>query len=178
MLSDDRIIRHVLAGRTDEFRELIVRHQAMVFRVCRRILHRHEDAEDAAQETFVKAFGSLSNYAERGRFPQWLRTIAINTSLKRLPRELPTELTDLADTVTSSTEVEVLRRMDCQEVWRAIDDLPATYRTALVLRYGEELSYKEIGEALGESVNVIQVRLHRAKKALANALAGVMTSEV
>ena len=126
----------------------------------------------------MKAFASLRGYSERGKFPQWLRTIAINTCLKGLPREVPTEIVDAMGGAEDSPEAEVLRRIDCREVWRAVESLPPAYRAVLVLRYAEEFSYKEIADALGESVGVIQVRLHRAKKALANVLAGVMTSEV
>ncbi len=168
----------MLDGGAEEFRELVVRHQAAVFRLSLRILGRREDAEDAAQEAFIKAYSNLASYRERGKFAQWLRTIAINTCLNRLPREVPVDLPESIEDGAISPEAEALRRIDCEEVWRAVGSLSPAYRAVLALRYAEDMSYKEIAEALGEPTSTIQVRLHRAKKALASVIAGSVTNEV
>ena len=178
MASDEQLIRRVLKGHTQEYRELMVRHQDSVFRLACRVLGRREDAEDVVQEAFVRAFSHLADCRQRDRFWPWIRRITLNICLKRIPREYPCEtIDDLADAAgapVSPVEAEVLRQVEIGLLRRAVAELPPTHRTVLALRYEESLSYKEIAELIGESVDVVRVRLHRAKKTLAKRLAVMM----
>jgi RNA polymerase sigma-70 factor (ECF subfamily) len=168
----------VLKGHTEEYRELMVRHQDSVFRLACRILGRREDAEDVVQEAFVKAYSHLADCRQGDRFWPWIRRIALNICLRRMPREYPCKtIDDLADSSSgpaSPVEAEVLQRADTSHVRKAVAELPPAHRTVLVLRYEESLSYKEIAELIGESVDVVRIRLHRAKKTLAGRLAVMM----
>lgn len=181
MISDEQIIERVLKGHTQDYRELMQRHQAAVFRLAYRILGRREEAEDAAQETFVKAYRKLNTCRERRKFWRWLRRIALNICLGKLSRGRPSdnvnELPDADCLPHGSVESEVLMRAQMEDIRRAIAGLPDAYRTTVILRYQEELSYKEIAELLGETLTAIQVRLHRARKMLAARLE-VMTDEM
>ncbi len=182
MLSDEHIIRRVRKGNTGGFRELMRLYEKQVFRLAYRILERREEAEDAAQEAFLLAYRNLDSYVEKGLFWPWLRRITVNCCLKRLPREIPSdEVCNLIDrSVLPGDPVEetVLARLALDEVRSAIAELPDSYRVAIVLRYEEGLSYKGIADTLGESVGVVQVRLHRARKMLTERLARSVQNEV
>ena len=182
MLSDEQIIARALKGSAKDFRELMRRHQNAVYRLAYRILKRREDAEDVVQETFLRVHQNLAAYAERGKFWPWARRIAMNICLKRLPSEVPVEevgdLLESAQAPEDPVETEVLRRIEAGAVGKAIAGLPATYRAVVVLRYEEDLSYKEIAELVSESVSAVETRLHRAKRMLAERLAVVINDEL
>jgi len=175
LFSDEQVIGRVLKGHTEEYRELMRRHQDSVFRLACRILGRREDAEDVVQEAFVKAYASLAGCRERAKFWPWLRRIALNICLKRIPREFPCDTTeDLIDAACAQgnpVEAEALKRADISSLRKAVAALPAAYRTVLVLRYEEDLAYSEIAELIGATNDVVRMRLHRAKKMLAERLA-------
>ncbi|MCX6375074.1 MAG: sigma-70 family RNA polymerase sigma factor, partial [Armatimonadetes bacterium] len=148
MLSDEQIIRRVLRGHVEEFRELMRRHQNAVFRLAYRIVGRREEAEDVVQEVFLRVYQNLGGYEGRDRFWPWVRRITLNTALRRIPREIPTDEVDEIGTCEDLVQAEVLRRLDTANVRRAIEWLPAAYRTAIILRYMEDLSYREIADLL------------------------------
>lgn len=181
MISDERIIGRVLKGDREEYRELIRRHQNSVFYLAYRILGRREEAEDVVQETYICAFSNLAKCRDRNKFSAWIKRIAINICLKRLPRELPCitvdEMLESASDLDNSVETEVLRQVEINDVRDIVSDLSVEFRTVIVLRYDENLSYNEIAKLIGESVDVVRVRLYRAKKILAVRLA-VVKSEV
>ncbi len=182
MHPDERIIRLVLKGRTDAFRDLMRRHQSAVFRLAYRILGRREDAEDAVQETFLRVYQSLNGYKEKGKFWPWVRRVAVNVCLKKLPSELPSEgveeLQDLERGLARPVEAEVLQQIELERVRKAIVGLPALYRTTFVLRYEEDLSYKEIADILEVPLTTVETRLHRAKRMLAERLTSEVQDEV
>ena len=166
-MSDNNVIRRVRGGQVQEFRVLVERHQKAVFLLAFRILGRREDAEDAAQDAFVRAYQSLHTYSDSGKFWPWIRRITVNCCIKKLPREFPSdELERTADAEQCSVEADVLRKCELQELRKAIAGLPAAYRTATVLRYQEDLSIRETAELLDEPAGTIRVRLHRALKML------------
>lgn len=159
----------VTSGKAEMFGELVARYQMPVFRLAVSILANRADAEDAAQEVFIRAYKSLSGYAETGRFWGWLRKITVNVCLKKARSVIPMPLDEIGevpgcagdevcDSVICSAESEELKQM--------IYQLPPPYRSVIVLKYLEDMSYAEIAEALGESISNIQVRIHRAKKML------------
>lgn len=171
MLADEKIIKRILQGRKEAFRELMLRYQDRVFKLAYGFLGRRDDAEDVVQETFVRVYRSLASYSERGAFWPWVRRIAVNCCLNHISSTRPVEKLD-ESTVPSGEEVdpvgaEVFRRMAIEDVLRAMDGLPDAYRVALALRYIEELSCREIADLTGEPVETVQVRLCRARKALA-----------
>lgn len=178
MLSDEDIIARVLEGRPQRYGELVRKYQDAAFRIAYRITGRREDAEDAVQDTFLRAYGKLGSCRDRSRFWPWVRRIAVNVCLAKMSRETPCEyveeMRDASSPLGKPVEAEVVGRAAAREVRRAIAGLPKDYRLAIVLRYQEELSYKEIAEALGESFSTVRIRLHRAKKMLAERLAVLM----
>lgn len=117
------------------------------------------------QEAFVKAYSNLAGCRERDRFGGWVRRIAVNICLKRIPREVPCstvdEMVEAASERGNPVEAEVLRQVDIdiEEVREAVLSMPIVYRTVLVLRYEEDLPYNEIAGLIDESADVVRVRL-------------------
>jgi RNA polymerase sigma-70 factor, ECF subfamily len=160
-----------------EFRTLIERHEAAVFNLAYRMLGRREEAEDAAQDAFVKVFRSLNAYSDQMPFWPWLRRIVVNACIDKQPREYSSDdvetTIDLEEPFVDSVEMEVLRKCEIERIDETIAGLPGTYRTVVVLRYREDLSFEEIAEAMGQTPGAARVRLHRAMKMLSERLAVV-----
>ena len=173
MRSDSEIIARVRFGKTQDYRKLVERYQASVHLLAYRMLGRREDAEDAAQDTFIRAYRSLASYNDEADVWPWLRRIAINCCLKLLPRDFPVD--DVEEMVrlepfADSVETEVFRKCTKESVLKVVAGLPESYRTAVALRYLEDLSTSEIAEILNEPAGTVRVRLHRALRMLSERL--------
>jgi RNA polymerase sigma-70 factor (ECF subfamily) len=172
-----------LRAKDDEAFAILVRaHAGRLLRVARRFLNREEDARDAVQDAFVAAFRSIGNFKAGSTLATWLHRIVVNSALMRLrtmrrhPEEeiedlLPRFLADGHQVQPSvdwapSAEEMVARAEAREHVRRAIDQLPETHRTVLIMRDIEEMSTDEVAEALGITANAVKVRLHRARQAL------------
>lgn len=169
---DFEIVARVRNGETDAFEELVRKHGRRVYRSLLGILGSPEEAEDALQDAFLKAFQHLSNFEGRSRFSTWLVRIAINTGLQRTrSRKIvdsldeeneefrPRNIQAWTDTPEESYSREELRRLVEREVMK----LPVKYRVALLLRDLEELSTEEAAAALGLSVPGLKARVLRGR---------------
>src|SRR5205823_954224 len=168
-LSDDQIVERVLAGDIGLFELLVRRHDQRVYRAARAIVRNEADAEDITQETYLHAFQHLSQFEHRAKFSTWLLRIAIHAALARHRGNARFE--DLDEIVESevpradprSSPEQLAARGEAREVvQRAIDELPATLRTVLMLREIEGMSTTEAAEILDISEDNLKVRLHRA----------------
>jgi RNA polymerase sigma-70 factor, ECF subfamily len=170
--SDSELITRVQDGRTQDYQALVERYQSSVYALAYRMLGRREEAEDATQDTFIRAYRSLDSHVAGAEFWPWLRRIAINCCLRKLPREFPVEEVEDAtqDPFVDSVEALVFRKCQTELVRKVISGLPENYRIPLILRYQEDLSFAEIAQMLDESAGTIRVRLHRALKMLADRL--------
>ena len=150
---------------------LVRRYERGVFGVCLRMLGRREDAEDAAQEVFLRLFRHLDQWDRARPLKPWLMTIAANrcrTALDRRRRKgalLPGDL-DPADGGTPPRDADL-----AEELQLAVDALRDDHRVAFVLFHHEELSLREVAEALGRPDGTIKTWLHRARKQLTEHLA-------
>ncbi len=167
---------------TVNFDQLVAEHQDDVFRLCYRFLSDREDARDAAQEVFVKAYESMHQFDGGARISTWLYRIAVNhclnvirsrkrrwwlmpfTAVKNEQLEL---LTDLQNT----PEHEWRRVEQARAVQTALKNLNEQQHSVVILHRFEGLSYREIAEVLNISIASVESRLHRAKKRLALVLA-------
>ena len=172
-LTDDEIVKRVLAGDSGLFELLIRRHDQRVYRAARAIVRNETDADDIVQETYLRAFQHLSQFEARAKFSTWLLRIAIHEALARYRENARFEDLDEisesekahADPCSSPEQIAV--RGEIREmVQRAIDELPPTLRTVLMLRQIEGMSISEAAEVLEISEDNLNVRLHRAKAAL------------
>lgn len=171
-----RVIREVLAGRTDRFEELVLAHQKGIYNLCLRMLGNEQDALDASQEAFFRAYRRLASFRGGSRFSVWLYRLASNVCLDMLRKrpsapELPLENDDgdalpLPDT-RPTPQAELEKKELRQAVYRALESLPPEFRQAVVLRDVNGLSYDEIGRVMKLEPGTVKSRIFRARKKLA-----------
>jgi RNA polymerase sigma-70 factor (ECF subfamily) len=173
---DERLAARAANGDRAAFETLVARHRQAVYRLCWSATGNPADADDAAQETFVRLFRSLSSYDASRPFAPWLRRIAWNTSLSLrrdgqagVPRVSEEEVPEIADP-SPGPEEAAQRRQESERVEGALAGLPPELRAVLVLRAVEGLSYAEIAESTGVPAGTVMSRLSRARTRLAGLL--------
>jgi len=183
--SDIDIIQQVLKGDRSFFSLLVERHKSMVFAVCFRILNNQEDAEEIAQDVFVKAFQKLGSFRGDATFKTWIYRIAFTTAIsrKRMKQaytsdidsvKLPHEHIELAKNGLSE-----LNHNDRQKFLQiALEKLKEEDRLLLTFYYFEEQTTEEIADITGLSVSNVKVRLHRSRKKLYEVLYRILNSEL
>jgi RNA polymerase sigma-70 factor (ECF subfamily) len=178
----EALLSRLRSGEDAAFEELVRTYTSRLLAVARRMLGNPEEAKDVVQETFLAAFQSLDRFRGEASLSTWLSRIAVNQCLMKLrsrrrkPEQsieelLPAFLPDGHQVRESALwEVSVANEVERNEVFghvrKAIDRLPESYRTVLLLRDIEELSTEEVAGILGVTTNTIKVRLHRARQAL------------
>jgi len=177
MHEDVTLVRRTLAGDQQAFASLVDKYKDSVFNVSYRMLGNPSEAEDVAQETFVRAYTQLHTYKDTHRFSTWLLSIASHLSIDQLRRRrflaLPLEnvpfLEWIAD-VGVGPEEAALAVEASDEMQKVLSVLPAKYRAVLVLRYWHDLSYEEIAQALHLTPPLVKARLHRARELVARTM--------
>jgi RNA polymerase sigma-70 factor, ECF subfamily len=181
--TEAQVIAAILAGNTHLFHDLIRPYERTVFSMAMALLRNPQEAEDVAQETFLRALRNLHAYRAEARFSTWLVSIALNETRSRLRRHRTFESLDEPgnDTGRIAPELlrdwrevpsEVLERLEVRKLLQeAVTELPIIYREVFLLREVEELSINESAQALGISVASVKVRLHRARIMLQKRLA-------
>lgn len=164
VITDASLVRDTLAGDATAFGALLDRHARMCLRYATRMLGNREDAEDAAQEAFVRAYGALHRYDGRVAFRTWLMTILINrcrTALGARAKREERVLTD-ADvaTIAAPSSDDDLAMRDAIE--RALDRLDPVQREAFLLKHVEQLNYEEMSQVTGVGVSALKMRVQRA----------------
>lgn len=169
-------------GNDEAFTRLVEHYQTPVFNLCYRMLGEPEAADDAAQESFLRAYQNLSRYDRQRPFATWLLSIAAHYCIDRLrrrrfvifsldaEREDDDRPTELPDKNAADPEQEAIRRQEQEGIQTALRGLDATDRAAIVLRYWYDFSEVEIAENLNLTVSAVKSRLHRARKAVARLL--------
>lgn len=175
--SDDSCVLRALAGDDNAFVTLVERYKRAVYSLAYRLLSNATDAEDAAQETFVRAYTRLNTYQPGSRFGSWLLSITSHWCIDFLRRRRAVSLDELevrpvAESPNEHPEMLAMQSERRDEVQRWLSNLPAPYRSVLVLRYWHDLSYSEISESTGLPVSTIRMRLFRARQLLAKERAG------
>jgi RNA polymerase sigma-70 factor (ECF subfamily) len=166
-----RWIDAAIQGDHVAFAQLVERYKAPVHSLAYRMLHNASDAEDAAQEIFVRAYTKLATFDRTRKFSTWLLSIASNYCIDVLRRRRATvvDLDEVAFAVPSNEagpERSALDREQRQTIARAVAQLPETYRLVTILRYYHDLSYEEIEQVTGLSEATIKTRLFRARRQL------------
>jgi len=177
MIEDTALVRRTLSGDQEAFTALVEKYKDPVFNVAYRMLGNPTEAEDVAQEAFVRAYTQLHTYKDTHRFSTWLLSIASHLSIDQLRRRrflaLPLEnvpfLEWIAD-VGPSPEQSALRRETADDMQRILDTLPMKYRAVLLLRYWHDFSYEEIAQALDLTPALVKARLHRARELVARTM--------
>jgi RNA polymerase sigma-70 factor (ECF subfamily) len=172
---DVAAVSRVLRGDNEAYRVLVEAYEPLVRRLAMKYLARSEDAEDAVQEIFVKAYRSLSSFRLDRRFLPWLYSVALNhlkTVYGKTRRihdyETHHEVEPSGDMGAGSEDPAriVAQRAAAEEIRRAVHRLPESLRDVVVLYYLQEASVEDVQEALGLGRENVKSRLHRARKEL------------
>lgn len=185
-LADEQtLVQQAKRGDGAAFGELVRLHQSAVFNVAYRLLGRRRDAEDAAQEAFLRAFRALDTFEAERPFAPWAKRIAANVALNWLeservkPAVLEADLQETADSRTDldewahtgeTPEQTVMAQEQEQHIRREILRLPPRYRVVIELRHFQELSYEEVAAAVKRPLSDVKSDLFRARKILAERL--------
>ena len=185
-MTQTRLVEDIKNGDEKAFRQLISDHQDMVINTCYGMLQNREDAEDVAQEVFVKVYESIGSFRNESKLSTWIYRIAVNLSLNTIRKNrfknLWTKLEEaFSDTASNGVQKEnghefrPHRKMESNEgitlIRKAIKNLPKNQHIALTLHKYEEKSYKEIAEIMETSVSSVESLIFRAKKNLRKKLA-------
>jgi RNA polymerase sigma-70 factor (ECF subfamily) len=184
---DIRLMGLASSGDMAAFEQIVERHQRLVVGTVGRMLGTNSDAEDIAQQVFVRVWKNLKRYEPRAKFTTWLLKITRNLVFNELRRrsrhpavplqsETDEEERPLKDENAVSPDATLLEHELQEAVDAAIAQLPETQRMAVILRRYEELSYEEIAEALDQSVSAVKSLLFRARTELRESLKRYLSS--
>ena len=166
---DAQLVKKTLQGNTQAFGRLVHTHSKRAYSIAYSVLSDFQAAQDVTQEAFVRAHTKISALKSPEKFGTWVDTITRNLARKALQRRRRDQvsLTDFSDPASHPVTEDKRETPMLQE---ALNSLPGTYREPLVMRYMGGVSYEGIAEILGTSRNTAEVRVHRAKKMLKEAL--------
>lgn len=178
-MNETTIIKRILAGEKELFEILVRRNNQRLYRVIRSYIKDESEIEDVMQDSFIKAYTKLHQFKLAASFSTWLIRIGINESLAKLKKKDKTY--HLSEQLDGFKDSPFLKVSDCKQLnpqdrmiqheakqllESVIDDLALKYRTIYILKEVEEMSLKEIADALSLTVGNVKVRLHRAKMML------------
>lgn len=166
-LEDTALVAQAQDGDRKAFSELVLRHQKAVYRVCYRLLDNPEDAEDAAQDAFLRAYDRLHTFESRSSFKTWMTRLAVNVSLNQRGRRKGFDpLFDGHKSNEPGPESEAVRAETVSEVREALKLLPENHRTAVTLHDLEGMEYREIADALEIPEGTVKGWVHRGRMRL------------
>jgi RNA polymerase sigma-70 factor (ECF subfamily) len=174
-LSDSEAIQAIRAGDREAYKAIVERYMKRAYGIALTFVRNTQDALDVSQMAFIKAYKNLKRFdAERPFFP-WFYRILRNICLDHLKRASRRREIPLEDAGVLKTEAEdyEMKRM----LWQAIEDLPLEQREAIVLRYFEGMSYKEVAETLEIPIGTVMSSLHYAKRKMKKAIGGFLGEE-
>jgi RNA polymerase sigma-70 factor (ECF subfamily) len=174
LATDEIIVERALTGDADAFGELVRRWERRIFALAYGMLGREEDARDATQETFLAAFRNLRGFRGEAKVSSWLHRIAVNQCISRQRRSKVRSESALEDehensfaTPLNGSPARVAEgRQETLAVRRAINSLPIELRQVVVMKEFEELTFREIAEALDLPLSTVKSRLYTAMKQL------------
>ncbi|HYG03757.1 MAG TPA: sigma-70 family RNA polymerase sigma factor [Chryseosolibacter sp.] len=175
---DYLIIDRILGGETDAYAILVNRYKRYVYAITLKIIMADGEAEEAAQDAFLKAFNALKNFNRESKFSTWLYRIAFNTavSYQRRAKRRETDIEGLH--ITSDSGESGLEKEDKMKfIHKAMERMSESDRSVLSLFYLQEFSLDEIAEITQTPANTIKVRIHRARVRLADELKRILKTE-
>ncbi|MEK4563366.1 RNA polymerase sigma factor SigW [Alkalihalobacillus sp. FSL R5-0424] len=174
-----KLIIEVKKGDTESFSELVELFKDKVYQVAYRMVGHPQEAQDVAQEAFLRAYTNLDKFDMDRKFSTWLFRIATNVAIDRLRKKKPdfyledkvkgTEGLTYESQLAADQELpeDQVVNLEMQEwIQSEINQLPLKYRSAVILKYMEDLSLKEISEILDMPISTVKTRIHRGREAL------------
>jgi len=185
MDSDQIYIDKVLSGDTNAFAYLINKYKDMAYTLAIKVVKSHEDAEEVAQDSFLKAYEKLNTFKGNAKFSTWLYTIVYRNSITKI-RKKKVATSDIDDYVVGNhsggddfPEIEAMKNEEQQKYVReAIDKLPEKDAVLVTLFYMNDDSVEEIEQITGLSESNVKVKLFRARKKLNQELSGLLKEEL
>ena len=178
--TDMEIIESCLNNNPDDFEELVNRYKNLVYSIILRQTKNNEDANDLAQDVFLKAYKSLASYTPAFKFSTWIMRITSNhiidqhrkKKLETVSYEAYTEESGVGVAgASASPETAYLKKEETSRIGRILADLPEMYKVPVVLYHQEGLSYQEISDKIGEPISKVKNRIFRGRKMLKSLLA-------
>jgi RNA polymerase sigma-70 factor (ECF subfamily) len=168
---DEAVFRLAQRGDRRAFSVLVERFGRRAYAVALRLLGRREDAEDAVQQAFLRAYEYRASYDARRQFSTWFYRILVNACVDELRRRRPTQPVEASELPAAGTPEHTALDRERQRCLRAaLAEVPTEARIVLTLYYGDGKSYRQIGEIRGVSVNTVKTHLRRGRLALQRAL--------
>ena len=180
---DLHLIDRILRGETPAYRDLVSRHKDYAFTIALRILGNREDAEEAAQDAFVRTFKALAGFNREAKFTTWFYRVAMNAALNiQQKKKLMTEniddvRTDATGFQGSDAPDNLKRKEQKYYINLAMKQLSPDDVTMIGLFYLKEQSLEEIADIVGIETNTVKVKLHRARKRLADVMQELLKGE-
>ena len=175
------VIEKIKGGDYNACNYIVDKYKTFVFNICIRIVRNREDAEEVAQDSFIKAFKSIDSFKYESKFSTWLYRIAFNNAVSKtrskkfFNADLDDNVFDSVNHTSVSEGLDRLNRIDRKKVLRgAMNHLNEEERLLISLYYFEENSITEVADITGLEGNYIKVKVHRARKKLYNSLSQVM----
>lgn len=180
-MSDQELIKNILSGDPVAMRELVIKYQDLVVNTCFQVLHNKEDAEDIAQEVFLKAYQSLATLRHVECLSFWLYRISLNKSInhfnqnrifrKIMRLDIPSDRVNCELFLTKNGKHDIVPGQQeesekLEVIQRYLDKLPSKQKKAFILHHYECLSYNDIGQILNTSISSVESLLFRAKATL------------
>lgn len=172
-------IKAIQKGDQNAYAEIVELYKDKIYRLCYRMLGNRHEAEDAAQEAFIRAYINIDTYNPSMNFSSWLYRIATNLSIDKLRKKKPDVYLDGEISGTEGLTMysqlpskeaspeDTVESLELQEtVQKAIEQLPEKYRSVIVLKYIDDLSLQEISDILDLPIGTVKTRIHRGREAL------------
>lgn len=183
--TDLEVIQSVLRGDKDAFAVLVERHAEAVYKFAYRYLRNGGDAEDVAQEAFVRAWKNVKKFDETKNFKTWLFAITKNAALDLIKKKKPLLFSQIAEEdeqldaffapfapAPELPDAVFSRKMVKADIARSLAALPPGYRTVLAMRYNDHLKFREIAETLGEPIDTVKSKHRRGLALLRKVVTG------
>lgn len=182
---DQIYIDKVLQGDTNAFAYLVDRYKNLTYTVAMKIVRNHEDAEEVAQDSFIKAYSQLDTFKGESKFSTWLYTIVYRNSITKIRKKKITT-TDIDSYIIENQksdydfpQIEAIKNGEQKKyITEAIDNLPETDAFLITLFYLDESSVEEIEQITGLTKTNVKVKLFRARKKLLNELSLLLKDEI
>jgi RNA polymerase sigma-70 factor (ECF subfamily) len=174
-----RLVKRALKGDQQAFADIVDLYQDKLYHMSYRMLYNRQEAEDVVQDTFLRVYRNLDRYDDSMKFSTWIYRIATNLCIDRLRRRRPTYSLDAESTDHEgldgysilpsddrTPESEIVLSETQRIIRQAIENLPAKYKTVMVLRYLQDMSLQEISDVMDMPVTTIKTRVHRGREFL------------
>jgi RNA polymerase sigma factor (sigma-70 family) len=173
------LIDRILAGERNLYATLVDKYKSYAYTIAMKILENRPEAEEAAQDAFVKAFQYMKNFNRQAKFSTWLYRIVFNTAISYKRKSKPALQSIEKSIIEYSERADHNAEQDDKQVFilQAMNKLNEADRLAIQLFYMNEFSMEEVAEMMGQNINTIKVRIHRARVRLADELKGILKQE-